>query len=151
MEALSHVLGQMTEMLESGPYTRSAGFDATTYSKTNLSVLHFDAQQQVVSSALKGFSQWLADVASVSPEHEVYARAEKDKTRVMTLLQEWSSNVMAVHVEDPEVAALMLGTLVSILRTIKLDSSFVLSVVEHFLTMSKLSKACASLSCKSLV
>ena len=135
MEALSHVLEQMRQMLESGPYTGGRGFDPAAYSKVGVPTLQFDAQFQVVSSALKGYSQWLADIATVSPEDEVYARAENDKNNTQQLLQSWSYNIINTHTDDPEVAAQVLQTLVMILRTIDPDPAFVLRVVQHLLTM----------------
>jgi exportin-5 len=135
LEALSHVLEEMRQMLESGPYTGGRGFDPAAYSKVSVSTLQFDAQYQVVSSALKGYSQWLADIATVSPEEEVHARAENDKSSTQQLLQQWSYNVINTHTDDPEVAAQVLQTLVTILRTINPDSAFVLHVVQHLLTM----------------
>lgn len=135
LEALTHVLGQMQQMLDSGPYTRGRGFDPATYSKTSIAALQFDAQYQVVSSALKGYSQWLADISTVSPEDEVHARAQNDKANTQDFLQQWSYSVIRSHTDDPEVAAEVLQTLVTILRTIEPDSGFVLQVVNHFITM----------------
>ena len=134
LEALSHVLEEMRQMLESGPYTGGRGFDPSTYSKVSVSTLQFDAQYQVVCSALKGYSQWLADVATLPPEEEVHARAEIDKSSTQRLLQQWSYNVINTHTDDPEVASQVLQTLVTILRTINPDSAFVLHVVQHLLT-----------------
>jgi exportin-5 len=134
-EALSHVLEQMRRMLESGPYTGGRGFDPAAYSKVSIPALQFDAQHQVVSSALKGYLQWLADIATVSPEDEVHARAENDKNNTQQLLQQWSYNIINTHTDDPEVAAQVLQTLVTILRTINPDPAFVLHVVQHLLTM----------------
>lgn len=134
-EALSHVLEQMRQMLETGPYTGGRGFDPATYSKTNVSALQFDAQYQVVSSALKGYSTWLTDISTLPPEDEVHTRAENDRSSTQQLLQRWSYNIINVHTDDPEVAAQVLQTLVTILRTITPDPSFVLHVVQHLLTM----------------
>ena len=135
LEALGHVLGQMREMLETGPYTGGHGFDSATYSKTALPVLQFDAQYQVVSSALKGYAMWLADIGTVSPEDEVHGRAEKDRASVTESLQQWCYSVINMHTDDPDVAAQVLQTLVTILRTIKAEPEFVLHVVQHLLTM----------------
>ena len=135
LEALSHVLAQMREMLEAGPYTGGRGFDSASYSKTALPVLQFDAQYQVVSSALKGYALWLSDVAAVPPEDEVHERAERDKSSATDSLQQWSYIVINTHTDDPEVAAQVLQTLVMILRTIKPEPAFVLHVVQHLLTM----------------
>ena len=135
LEALSHVLGQMRTMLETGPYTGGRGFSSADYSKTGLPVLEFEAQYQVVSSALKGYSLWLADVAAVPPEDEVHARAEPDKANATDSLLRWSYEMINMHTDDPEVAAQVLQTLVLILRTIKPEPAFVLQVVQHLLTM----------------
>lgn len=134
-EALSHVLGEMRQMLETGPYTGGRGFDPATYTKTWLPTLQFEAQYQVVASTLKGYSMFLADVAALSPEDEVYARAETDKANTTQALQQWCYDVINTHSDDPEVAAQVLQTLVSILRTVKPDASFVLHIVQHLLTM----------------
>ncbi|KAK3718670.1 karyopherin [Vermiconidia calcicola] len=135
LEALSHVLSQMTELLETGPYTGGRGFDPSRYSKTSLPTLQFDAQYQVVSNALKGYSQWLTDAASLQPEDELHTRAESDKASATHSLQQWCFQVINMHTDDPEVAALILQTLVTILRTIKPEPSFVLHIVQHLLTM----------------
>ena len=135
LEALQHVLDQMRSMLETGPYTGGRGLDPATYSKTSLSALQFDAQYQVVSSAMKGYSLWLADISAVPPEDEVHVRAERDKTSATNVLQQWSYNIINTHTDDPEVAAQLLQTLVTILRTIKPEPAFVLHVVQHLLTM----------------
>ena len=135
LEALSHVLEQMRQMLDTGPYTGGRGFEPATYSKTSMAALQFDAQYQVVSSALKGYSQWLADIATVSPEDEVHARAQNDKASTQQLLQQWSYNIINSHTDDPEVAAQVLQTLVTILRSIEPEPAFVLHVVQHLLTM----------------
>ncbi|KAK5172953.1 karyopherin [Saxophila tyrrhenica] len=135
LEALSHVLGQMREMLEAGPYTGGRGFDSASYSKTNLPTLQFEAQYQVVSSTLKGYSMWLADVAALAPEDEVHARADADKSNTTQALQQWCYHVINTHSDDPEVAAQVLQTLVAILRTIRPEPNFVLHIVQHLLTM----------------
>lgn len=134
-EALEHVLDQMRTMLESGPYTFGRGFDSSTYDKSQLSLLQFDAQYQVVSSALKGYSIWLADTATIGPDNEMHARSESDRNVTMSKLQQWSYGVSNMHIDDPEVAALVLTTLVHILRTVKPEPSFVLHIVQHLLTM----------------
>ena len=135
LEALSHVIDQMRQMLESGPYTGGRGFNPAAYSKVSIPALQFDAQYQVVASALKGYSQWLADIATITPEDEVHTRAENDKNNAQQLLQQWSYNIINTHTDDPEVAAQVLQTLVTILRTINPDPAFVLHVVQHLLTM----------------
>ena len=134
-EALSHVLEQMREMLETGPYTGGRGFDSVSYSKTSLPALQFDAQYQVVFSALKGYAHWLADMDAVPAGDEVHVRAERDKASTTNLLQQWSYSVINMHSDDPEVAAQVLQILVAILGTAKPEPSFVLQVVQHLLTM----------------
>lgn len=134
-EAMDHVLEQMRAMLESGPYTFGRGFDSAAYDKSQLSVLQLDAQYQVVSSALKGYSAWLDDTATIDPGNELHARAENDRNVTMNKLQQWSYGIIIMHVDDPEVAALVLTTLVTILRTVKPEPAFVLHVVQHLLTM----------------
>lgn len=135
MEALQHVLEQMQQMLQEGPYTSARGFDPATYTKSTLAVLRFDAQFNVVSSALKGFSLWCGDTASLTPEESLHAKAELDKQNAYNALQEWSSAIIDMHVDDPEVAAQVLTTLVLILKTIKPQPHFVLRIVQHLLTM----------------
>ncbi len=135
LEALSHVLGQMQEMLETGPYTGGRGFDSASYTKTSLPTLQFEAQYQVVYNTLKGYSMWLADVSTLAPEDEVHARAEAEKVSATQSLQQWCYNVINTHSDDPEVAAQVLQTLVATLRTIKPAPDFVLHIVQHLLTM----------------
>ncbi|WPG97397.1 Hypothetical protein R9X50_00017200 [Acrodontium crateriforme] len=135
MDALSHVLDEMRALLQEGPYTGSRGFNPETYSKQSLPVLRFEAQYTIVSSALKGFSLWTQDTAGLSPENEIYQKAENDRSRTAESLQQWSYAVIDMHVDDPEVAAQVLQTLVSILKTIKPSPTFVLHVVQHLLTM----------------
>jgi exportin-5 len=135
LEALQHVLDQMRNMLQNGPYTGGRGFDPSNYSRTSLAVLQFDAQFTVVSSALKGFTLWCHDIATLSHEDPLHAKAENDRANAEQALQEWSQGVINLHVDDPEVAAQVLQTLVSILRTVRLSASYVLHVVQHLLTM----------------
>jgi exportin-5 len=135
LEALSHVFQQLREMLETGPYTGGRGFDSAAYNKTSLSTLQFEAQYQVALSTLKGYSMWLADVASLQPEDETFAQVEADKHSARQSLQQWSYDVINTHSDDPEVAAQVLETLVTILRTVRPDPAFVLHIVQHLLTM----------------
>ncbi|KAK5126308.1 hypothetical protein LTR85_010544 [Meristemomyces frigidus] len=135
LEALQHVLDQMRNMLQNGPYTGGRGSYTEQYSKNSLSVLQFDAQFNVVSSALRGYSQWCVDTAALGHEDPIFAKAESDRASAETALQEWSYSIINLHIDDPEVAAMVLQTLVSILRTIKPASPFVLHVVQHLLTM----------------
>lgn len=134
-EALSHVLGQMRVMLETGPYTGGRGFDSATYTKTSLPTLRFEAQYQVVASTLKGYSTFLTDVAALTPADDAYTRAETDRTNTQQSLQQWCYDVINTHSDDPEVAAQVLQTLVGILRTITPHPPFVLHIVQHLLTM----------------
>ncbi|KAK4549064.1 hypothetical protein LTR36_007520 [Oleoguttula mirabilis] len=135
LEALQHVLEQMRNMLQNGPYTGGRGFNTERYSKNSLSVLQFDAQFNVVSSALRGFSQWCLDTAALGHDDPIFMKAEGDKVSAETALQEWSYSIINFHVDDPEVAAMVLQLLVLILRTIKPAPTFVLHVVQHLLTM----------------
>ncbi|KAK5132978.1 hypothetical protein LTR08_008341 [Meristemomyces frigidus] len=135
LEALQHTLEQMRRMLQEGPYTGGQGFASAEYSKTSLAVLQFDAQFNVVASALRGFSAWCIDTAALGAEDPIFAQAERDKRAAERALQEWSYGVIGLQVDDPEVAAMVLQTLVVILRTIKPAPTFVLHVVQHLLTM----------------
>lgn len=135
LEALSHVLEQMRTMIQDGPYTTGRGFNSATYSRNTLAVLQFDAQFNVVSSALKGFSLWCSDVAALPAEEPLAQKAEQDHASATQSMQQWSYNVINMHVDDPIVAALILQTMVAILRTIKASSDFILHVVQHLLTM----------------
>lgn len=135
LEALQHVLEQMRNMLDNGPYTGGRGFDTERYSKSSYAVLRFDAQFNVVSSAVKGFSLWCADAAALGHEDPLHVKAEGDRASAETALQEWSYGVINLHIDDPEVAAQVLQTLVMILRTINPSANFVLHVVQHLLTM----------------
>ncbi|TKA66990.1 hypothetical protein B0A55_11192 [Friedmanniomyces simplex] len=135
MEALQHVLEQMRNLLQNGPYTGGRGFKTENYSRNSPSVLQFDAQFNVVSSTLKGFSLWCLDVAALGQDEPLHAKAEADRASAEQSLQDWCYSVINVHADDPEVAAQVLQTLVLILRTVKPRPEFVLHVVQHLLTM----------------
>ena len=135
LDALSHVLEQMRTMVQNGPYTGGRGFDPGKYSRSSMAVLRFDAQFNVVSSALKGFSLWCHDVAALPAEDALYAQAERDRASAAAALQEWCYAVINLHVDDPEVAAQLLQTQVLVLRTVDARPEFVLHVVQHLLTM----------------
>ena len=135
IEALQHVLEQMRNMLQIGPYTGGRGFQTQNYSRNSFPVLQFDAQYNVVNSALKGFSLWCMDIQALNHAEPLYAKAEQDRARAEQSLQDWSHSVINIHVDDPEIAAQMLQTLVSVLRTIKPGEGFVLQIVQHLLTM----------------
>ncbi|KAK4556333.1 karyopherin [Recurvomyces mirabilis] len=135
IEALQHVLEQMRNMLQTGPYTGGRGFNPETWSKNSPSVLQFDAQFNVVASALKGFSLWCVDVSSLGQDEPLYTKAESDRASAEQAIQEWSYTVISIHVDDPEVAAQVLQTLVTVLRIVKPRADFVLHVVQHLLTM----------------
>ncbi|KAI7101405.1 hypothetical protein KC324_g20977, partial [Hortaea werneckii] len=80
---------------------------------------------------------WCADASALSHEEPIFAKAEADRQQAEQALQEWSYGIMNTHTDDPEVAAMVLQTLVSILRTLKSAGieQFVLHVVQHLLTM----------------
>lgn len=135
IEALQYVLEQMQTMLQTGPYTGGRGFNPDGWSKNTHSVLQFDAQFNVVTSALKGFSLWCGDVQTLEHDDPLHAKAEEDREKASQALQEWSYNIISIHVDDPEVAAQVVQILVAVLRTVKPGSAFVLHVVQHLLTM----------------
>ncbi|EMD00164.1 hypothetical protein BAUCODRAFT_367095 [Baudoinia panamericana UAMH 10762] len=135
LEAMQHVLGQMRLMLENGPYTGGRGFTSDGYTKNSLPALQFDAQFNVVSSVLKGYSMWCLDTQALPHEDPLFARAGSDRATAEDALQEWSSGVINLHVDDPDVAAKVLHTLVAVVKTVKPSSEFVLKVVQHLLTM----------------
>ncbi|KAK5113493.1 hypothetical protein LTR62_003362 [Meristemomyces frigidus] len=132
IEALQHVLGQMRQMLQAGPYR---GMNTGSWSRNALSVLQFDAQFNVVASALKGFSLWCADVQALGQDDALLAKVEADRTSAEGALREWCYGVIAVSVDDPEVASAVLQILVMVLRTVKPSSDFVLHVVQHLFTI----------------
>lgn len=136
IDALSIVLQGMRSMLENGPYTGARGFDSTNYSKASLPVLRFDAQFNVVSGALKGYAAWMSDVRDVVPEQELYLKVQRDQEQAAEALQQWCHGMTSVHTDEPGVAEQVLQTFVMVLRTLKSPSgNFVLSVVQHILTM----------------
>nr|POE48760.1 protein msn5 [Quercus suber] len=135
MEALQHVLEQMQQMLLEGPYTFANGLRSASNTEHIVAVLRFDAQFNVVASALKGFSLWCGDIASLTPEESLHAKAEGDKQNAYDSLQNWSCAIVDVRVDDPEVAAQVLTTLVMILKTIKPRDNFVLQIVQHLITI----------------
>ncbi|KAF2716188.1 hypothetical protein K431DRAFT_235895 [Polychaeton citri CBS 116435] len=138
LEALEHVLAQTQSLLSSGPYARDRGFDASKWSKTSPSVLEFDAQFNVVISTLKGFSRWCVDINAIPTEDPLHDKAQQDKAAAVNMIQQWSTGVLNVHIDDPEAASQVLQILVTILRTVKQQYSieFVLQVVQHILSMS---------------
>ena len=136
-EVLEYVFGQMQSMLETGPYTFGRGFDSAAFGKSQLSGLHFDAQFRVAQAALKGYSKWLEDVGTIGPESEAHAQAQSDVTDTVNKLQQWSYGVMDMHIDNPDVAALLLTTLAKILKAVKpkADPAWMLRIVQHLLTM----------------
>ncbi|TKA27966.1 hypothetical protein B0A50_04032 [Salinomyces thailandicus] len=135
LEALQHVLEQMRSMLQTGPYTVDRGFDPTRYYKASLPVLQFDAQYNVVVAALKGYATWCADTSALPHDDPIFAKAEQDRRQAEQALQEWSHSAMSLPIDEPEIAAMVLQTLVTILRTTQAGTSFLLRVVQHLLTM----------------
>ncbi|KAK4612218.1 hypothetical protein CLAFUW4_12728 [Fulvia fulva] len=136
IDALSIVLQGLQSLLENGPYTTGRGFVSTNYTKSSLPVLQFDAQYNVVSGALKGYSAWMSDVADITPEQELYSRVQKDLQHASESLQQWCHGMTNVHCDDPGVAEQVLQAFVLVLRTLKHPpASFVLSTVQHMLTM----------------
>lgn len=136
IDALSLVLQEMQSMLEYGPYTSARGFDSTNYSRNALPVLKFDAQFNVVSSALRGYSAWTGDVAEITPEQSLYMKVQKDSQQASESLQQWSSGLINIHTDDPAIAEQVLCTLVMVLRYLRSPPpNFVLSMVQHLLTM----------------
>jgi len=136
LEALSVLSRDSTDLLQTGPYTINRGFEAALFSKTNGSVLRFDAQCQALSSALKGCAQWTADASAYATTHDLDSNTEMIASEITRLLHEWRSRTMAVQIDDPDAAAQVLQIQVSILRIIKSDSSVVLRVVESLLDMA---------------
>lgn len=136
IDALSIVLSAMRSMLEHGPYTWAHGFDSSTYNKASYPVLRFDAQYNVVAAALRGYSSWMSDVADIAPDQALYMKVQKDMQQAAESLQQWSHGLMDIHTDDPGVAEQVLQTFVLILKTLKApQSAFVLSTVQHLLTM----------------
>ncbi|KAF1824955.1 uncharacterized protein K489DRAFT_368174 [Dissoconium aciculare CBS 342.82] len=136
IDALSYVLGETQSMLVSGPYTTARNFDAATYSKNKLSVLRFDAQYNVVVSALKGYGAWTMDVAALTPADPIHVKADKDKEDAAQALQQWCTDITRVEVDDPGVTEQVMSIIVHILKILKpVSSSFALDVVHHLLVM----------------
>ncbi|KAF2481839.1 armadillo-type protein, partial [Neohortaea acidophila] len=135
MEALSHVLGQIRDLLYTGPYTFDRGFDSERYSKTSLPSLQFEAQYQLAANTLKGFQQWLADVATVAPEDELHTKVEEEKAAASDLLRRWSHDIVNAPVDDPEVAELIVQMVTFVLRTIKPEPASVLEIVIRLLAV----------------
>ncbi|KAF2166133.1 hypothetical protein M409DRAFT_55012 [Zasmidium cellare ATCC 36951] len=136
IDALSIVLQEMQSMLENGPYTGARGFNSANYSKTSLPVLKFDAQYNVVTGALKGYSAWMSDVADIAPDQPLYMKVQKDQHQAAESLQQWCFGLANIHTDDPGVAEEVLQTVVQVLRTLKQPAaSFVLNMVQHLLTM----------------
>lgn len=136
VDALAHIFKQTKEALEAGPYAVSRGFNTSSYSKNSFPVLKFDAQFQVTTSALKGYSTWLADFNTLDPrKDESHARSDQDRSQVTVMLQQWTYDVIGIQIDEPQVVAQVLQILVLILRTIEPEVSFVLQLVQHILSM----------------
>ncbi|CAK1359336.1 Protein MSN5 [Cercospora beticola] len=136
IDALSIVLNQMQQMIETGPYTVGRGFDSSKYTKSSYPVLRFDASYCTVSAALRGYSSWTRDVSDVGPDQELYAKVQQDQQQASDSLQQWCYGMTNVHTDDPGVADEVLQTLVAVLRVLKSPpQSFVLAMVQHLLTM----------------
>ena len=136
IDALSIVLNQMREMVETGPYTTGRGFDSSTYAKSSYPVLRFDASYCTVAAALKGYSSWSRDVSDIGPTQELYAKVQQDQQQASEALQQWCHGMTNIHTDDPGVADEILQTLVAVLRVLKSPpQSFVLAMVQHLLTM----------------
>jgi exportin-5 len=136
IEALSYVLGETQSMLVNGPYSAAHGFDAATYSKNKLPVLRFDAQFNVVVSALKGYGAWTTDVAELQPTDPIHVKADKDKADAAQALQQWCTEITRIEIDDPGVTEQLMSIIVHILKILKpVPSSFALDVVHHLLVM----------------
>lgn len=135
LEALSHVLDQAAQMLQSGPYSVQRGFTSRDYSTTSLPVLRFDAQFSVVTSALKGFTYWMSDVSELNEFDPLHTKSEQDRDSVVAVLQQWCQNITTVRIDDPDVATEILQLLVMVTRTLRPLSDFVLKIVEHMLNL----------------
>lgn len=136
IDALSHVLGEMQSMLENGSYTISKGLNPASYSKTSLPSLKFDAQYNVVMSALKGYGAWTYDIAGLTASDPIHAKAEKDRQDATNALQQWCSGIVGVSVDDPVVTEQILAITAQILKILRqIPTNFVLEIVHRLLTM----------------
>lgn len=135
VQALSFTLGQMKDMLAQGPYAHDRGFNPSAYDPAQLSVLQLDAQASVVAATLKGYSRWLKDSGALSTEEQIeVVSAEKAQAEAMQYLQQWTMEITNMQIDDPEVAAHTLATLVSLIRTVPTpESAFVLHIVQYML------------------
>lgn len=136
IDALTIVLNQMREMVETGPYTTARGFDSSTYTKSAYPVLRFDASYCTVAAALKGYSSWTRDVCEISLDHELFAKVQQDQRQASESLQQWCHGMTSIHTDDPGVADELLQTMVAVLRVLESPpQSFILAMVQHLLTM----------------
>ncbi|KAI5361552.1 putative importin-beta domain, armadillo-like helical, exportin-1/5, exportin-5 [Septoria linicola] len=136
IDALSIVLNQMRELVETGPYTAGRGFDSSTYTNSSYAVLRFDASYCTVAAALRGYASWTKDVSDIGPEQELYSKVQQDQQQASESLQQWCFGMTNIHTDDPGVADEVLQTLVAVLRVLKSPpQTFVLAMVQHLLTM----------------
>ncbi|KAK4988631.1 karyopherin [Elasticomyces elasticus] len=133
-QAISHIFGQAVVMLQNGPFTAQRGFAADKFSTKSLPVLEFDAQANVMTSALKGYMSWKADVEKQDSETDYNENAARESLAVQDYLEQWCRSVMDMQIEDPEISrlvTLLIGAVV--LRTLSSRTNIAIRAVVYLL------------------
>lgn len=129
VEAMEHILGQATSMLQN-LYNDHPPFQPRTFSKTSAPALRVDAQVTVIEAALKGYLKWLSSHGE-DPQED-----ERRRNVMENSFEEWGRQILQARFEDPEIAKKII-TLMSTLSTRALGDrpAFALTFLEYVLTI----------------
>jgi exportin-5 len=129
VEAMEHILGQATNMLQN-LYRDQPPFQPQTFSKNSPSVLQVDAQVTVIDAAIKGYLKWL------NIQGEDMQEDERKRATLENSFEQWGRQILQARFEDPEIAKKVI-TLMSTFSTKALPdrSAFALSFLEYMLTI----------------
>ncbi len=129
VEAMEHILGQATNMLQN-LYNVQPPFQPQTFSKNSPPVLQVDAQVTIIEAALKGYMRWIQSQGEDAQEDE------RKRNTIENSLEEWGRQILQARFEDPEIAKKILS-LMSSLSTKALGDrpAFALTFLEYMLTI----------------
>jgi exportin-5 len=129
VEAMEHILGQATNMLQN-LYREQPPFQPQTFSKNSPSVLQVDAQVTVIDAAIKGYLKWL------NTQGEDMQEDERKRATLENSFEQWGRQILQARFEDPEIAKKVI-TLMSTFSTKALPdrSAFALTFLEYMLTI----------------
>ncbi|KAH8726745.1 armadillo-type protein [Phaeosphaeriaceae sp. PMI808] len=128
-EAMEHILGQATDILQN-LYRDRPPFQQATFTKNSTTVLRVDAQVTVIDAALKGYLKWLTSSGENMQEDERKRNVLEDS------FEQWGRQILNARFEDPEIARKMIS-LISTLATKALGDrpAFALTFLEYMLTI----------------